>query len=184
MSIPFIHPMGRLALAAAFALSGLATATAGPGTDSAKGTFIDAQGKRVGTAQLTQTPSGVLIELDLKGLPPGEKAFHLHENGACDPRDGFKSAGAHFDPRGNQHGLHAAKGPHAGDMPNQFVRQDGVLRAHVLNTVVMLPPGEATLFDADGSALVLHAKPDDYRSQPAGDAGDRIACAVIERGAR
>lgn len=64
---------------------------------------------------------------------------------------------------------------------NQFVRQDGMLRAHVLNTMVTLSPGEASLFDGDGSALVLHARPDDYRSQPAGDAGDRIACAVIER---
>jgi Cu-Zn family superoxide dismutase len=183
MNDPFTHRLGRLALGAALAVSWFATAAAGPGADSAKAAFIDAQGKRIGTAQLTQTPSGVLIELDLNGLPPGEKAFHIHEKGVCDPRDGFKSAGAHYDPRGNQHGLHAAKGPHAGDMPNQFVRQDGVLRAHVLNTVVTLSPGEASLFDADGSALVLHAKPDDYRSQPAGDAGDRIACAVIERSA-
>jgi Cu-Zn family superoxide dismutase len=160
---------------------GIATAVAAPGPDSAKGAFADGMGRKIGTAKLTQTPAGVLIELDLKGLPPGEKAFHIHEHGTCDPAGGFKSAGEHYDPRNNQHGLHTAKGPHAGDMPNQFVRQDGVLRAHVLNTVVTLAPGEASLFDADGSALVLHAKPDDYRSQPGGEAGDRIACAVVER---
>jgi Cu-Zn family superoxide dismutase len=170
-----------ITLAAALCLSGLATAGAAPGADHAKAAFVDAKGRQVGTAQLTQTPAGVLIELKLKGLPPGEKAFHIHETGACDVASGFKSAGEHYDPRGNRHGLHVAKGPHAGDMPNQFVRQDGVLRAHVLNTVVTLSPGEASLFDADGSALVLHAKPDDYRTQPAGNAGDRIACAVIER---
>jgi Cu-Zn family superoxide dismutase len=131
---------------------------------------------------LTQTPSGVLVEVDLAGLAPGWKAFHIHETGRCDPGSGFKSAGEHFAPRQEHHGLRADKGPHAGDLPNQYVHRDGILRAHMLNTLVTLSPSEASLLDADGSALVLHAKADDYRSQPAGEAGDRIACAMVTTG--
>lgn len=147
---------------------------------SAKAQFIDAQGKDVGAAELEQTPGGVLIKLDLKGLPPGEHAFHVHEKGACEQADGFKSAGGHFAGGGGKHG-HVKGGPHAGDMPNQFVAQDGSLRAHVMNPKISLGSGKGNVFDKDGSALVLHAKPDDYKSQPAGDAGDRIACAVIKK---
>ncbi len=159
----------------------LALALAAEAADTARATFMNAAGRKLGTATLTQTPAGVLIELDLSELPPGEKAFHIHATGACDGATGFKSAGEHFAPRQSRHGLRADRGPHAGDMPNQFVQRDGTLRAHVLSTLVTLEPGEATLFDNDGSTLVLHAKPDDYRSQPAGEAGDRIACAVVER---
>jgi superoxide dismutase, Cu-Zn family len=184
MSYRFIHARRVFPLAGALVAIGFTAglaATAATGAEQAKATFQDGAGKQVGTATLTQTPAGVLIELDLKGLPPGEKAFHVHERGSCDAAGGFKSAGDHYDPRHNQHGLQAAKGPHAGDMPNQFVPQDGSLRAHVLNTAVTLTPGAASLFDGDGSALVLHSKADDYRSQPAGNAGDRIACGVVER---
>jgi len=150
--------------------------------ETARTTFVDAAGRKVGTATLTQTPSGVLIELDLAGLAPGWKAFHIHETGRCDPGTGFKSAGEHFAPRQEHHGHRADKGPHAGDLPNQYVHRNGILRAHMLNTLVTLSPSEASLLDADGSALVLHARSDDYRSQPAGEAGDRIACAVIATG--
>ncbi len=144
-------------------------------------TFQDTSGKQIGSAILTQTPGGILIDVDIAGLPPGERGFHLHETGRCDAADGFKSAGSHFSPQKRQHGHHVKGGPHAGDMPNQFVASDGRLRAHVLNSRVTLASGANTLLDKDGSALVVHAKPDDYRSQPSGDAGDRIACAVIER---
>jgi superoxide dismutase, Cu-Zn family len=169
-----------LLLAAAIGLPIAAAAAA----DAVRATFIDGAGRKVGTAVLAQTAAGVLIELDVGGLPPGWKAFHVHDTGRCDAGSGFKSAGEHFAPRQERHGLRADKGPHAGDMPNQYVHRDGTLRAHVLNTLVTLSPSEASLLDADGAALVLHARPDDYRSQPAGDAGDRIACAVIEPGGR
>jgi superoxide dismutase, Cu-Zn family len=150
---------------------------------AARASFVDAAGKKMGTATLTQTPGGVLILLDLTGLPPGEHGFHFHEKGKCERNTGFKSAGDHYAPQGRgEHGYHTAGGPHAGDMPNQFVGRDGTLRAHVLNEKVSLAPGKTSLLDADGTAMVVHARPDDYRTQPSGDSGDRIACGVIERG--
>ena len=150
--------------------------------ETAKARFIDTQGRQVGTATPTQTARGVLVDIDASGLPAGEHAFHVHQTGKCSAEDGFKSAGEHFAGKADAHGLHAERGPHAGDMPNQFVGSDGKLRAHVVNSRISLREGDGHLFDKDGSALVLHAKPDDYRSQPSGNAGDRIACAVVERG--
>lgn len=142
--------------------------------------FIDPAGKANGSATLTQMSRGVLIELNLTGLAPGEHAFHIHQHGVCQPQDGFKSAGDHFSGAGHTHGFDSARGPHRGDMPNQFVGSDGTLRAQVFNAQVSLSPGVAgSLMDRDGSSLILHAKRDDYRSQPSGEAGDRIACAVI-----
>jgi Cu-Zn family superoxide dismutase len=147
---------------------------------SAVATFHDLQGRNVGKAILTQTANGVLIEMELSNVAAGEHGFHIHETGICDAADGFKSAGGHYEPSQHQHGYLDAGGPHAGDMPNQFIGRDGTLRAHVLNPNITLSDGPASLFDADGSAIVVHAGPDDYHSQPAGNAGDRIACAVIE----
>jgi superoxide dismutase, Cu-Zn family len=147
---------------------------------SAEATFNDLQGRNVGKAILTQTANGVLIEMELSNVAAGEHGFHIHETGICDAADGFKSAGGHYEPSQHQHGYLDASGPHAGDMPNQFVGRDGTLRAHVLNPNITLSDGPASLFDADGSAIVVHAGPDDYHSQPAGNAGDRIVCAVIE----
>lgn len=152
-----------------------------PAPQRATATFIDADGRKLGTATLLQTPAGVLIEMSLTGLPAGVHAFHVHEKGVCDAAGRFESAGKHYAPRDQQHGLLVPGGPHSGDMPNQFVAADGALRAEVLNPHVTLGAGPATLFDADGSALVIHAKADDHRSQPSGNAGDRIACAVVKR---
>jgi Cu-Zn family superoxide dismutase len=150
--------------------------------ETAKAQFKNTKGEQIGTAVLTQTPYGVLIDVDISGIPAGEHGFHVHETGRCTPEDGFKSAGAHFSPTEHKHGVRVENGPHAGDMMNQFVASDGKLRAHVINTRITLKDGESSVFDKDGSALVVHAKADDYKSQPSGDAGDRIACAVIERG--
>jgi len=147
----------------------------------ASGSFIDQNGKEIGTATLSQTPSGVLIDVEIRGLPPGPHAFHVHEKGVCDAPGKFTSAGGHYNVGGKQHGYSMTGGPHAGDMPNQFAGPDGVLRAQVLNPNVTLGTGNGTLFGPDGTALVVHAKLDDYRSQPAGDAGDRIACAIIKK---
>lgn len=147
------------------------------GADAPHQPLIDRQGQRIGTAVFQQTPNGLLISVTAEGLPPGEHGFHIHETGTCDPATGFSSAGGHFAPAANPHGFEVEGGPHAGDMANQFVGPDGKLRAHVFNPRVTL--GEASLTDSDGSALVIHAGADDYHSQPSGDAGDRIACAVI-----
>lgn len=157
----------------------LLTASSALATDSAKAVFTDTKGKQVGTATLMQTPHGVLIDAELSGLPPGEHAFHVHQTGRCDAADGFKSAGSHYAPSKGEHGFMVEGGPHAGDMPNQFVGADGKLRIHVFNSSASLAQSEGALLDGGGTALVIHAKADDYRSQPAGDAGDRIACAVI-----
>ncbi len=149
-----------------------------PATASAR--FIDQSGKEIGTATLTQTPSGVLIKAELSGVPAGEHAFHIHEVGICDPATKFNSAKGHFS-GGHQHGYLVAGGPHLGDMPNQFAPADGVLRIEVFNPMVTLDSSGRGVFDQDGSALVLHVGKDDYTTQPTGAAGDRLACAVIER---
>jgi Cu-Zn family superoxide dismutase len=145
--------------------------------DQASAVLKDAQGNEVGKATLTTTPSGVLISLDLTAIPPGEHAFHIHAVGKCEPPD-FKSAGGHFNPDSTKHGLMNPEGPHAGDMPNLHVPEGGKLQIEVLNPTVTLT-AESALLDEDGSAVVIHTGADDYQTDPAGNAGDRIACGVI-----
>jgi Cu-Zn family superoxide dismutase len=157
----------------------LALATVSATAQSAKATLKNAEGKEVGTAALTQTPAGVLIRLSLKGLPAGERAFHVHGVGKCEPP--FTTAGGHFNPAGKKHGILAAEGHHAGDLPNIHVPASGELVVEVLNGAVTLEKGKAnSLFGPQGTALVIHAGKDDYKSDPAGDAGGRIACGVIQ----
>ncbi|MEQ9239521.1 superoxide dismutase family protein [Roseovarius indicus] len=140
-------------------------------------TFTSAEGEEIGTGTLTGTPAGVLIEVDLQNLPADSwHGFHIHEKGVCDVESGFKSAGGHFNAGDTEHGLLVEGGAHSGDMPNQYVSADGKLIAQVLNTAVSIG-GEA---DVSGRAIVIHGGADDYESQPSGDAGERIACAVIE----
>ena len=139
----------------------------------------DAQGKEVGSVNLTQTPRGVLVNVSVKGLPPGEHAFHVHAVGKCEAP--FTSAGGHFNPDSKKHGLMAAEGAHAGDMPNLHIPQSGELTVEVLNANITLEKGKPnSVYDADGSAIVIHAGKDDYKTDPTGDAGGRIACGVIE----
>jgi len=142
--------------------------------------LVGAGGETLGMAKLEQTPAGVLISVNASGITEGEHAMHIHEAGQCDVAGGFASAGGHFAPGGTSHGFRDAKGPHAGDMPNQFVGEEGNLEAQVLNGAVSLgETGPGALMDADGSALVIHGGADDYKSQPSGAAGPRVACAVI-----
>jgi superoxide dismutase, Cu-Zn family len=145
---------------------------------SASADFINAEGAEAGTARLIQTPVGVLIQAELTGLPPGEHGFHVHQTGECEPP--FESAGDHFNPRDAQHGYFVAEGPHAGDMPNIHVPESGEVNVEAMNPFISLVEGEEMLFDDDGAALMVHSGADDYQSQPSGDAGDRIACAIIE----
>jgi len=159
------------------ALAAMALASPAVAADTASAVLKDAQGAEVGRATLTTTPSGVLISLDLTALPPGDHAFHIHATGKCEPPD-FKSAGPHFNPDQTKHGLMNPEGPHAGDMPNLHVPEGGKLKIEVLNPTVTLS-AESALLDADGAALVIHAGADDYQTDPAGNAGDRIACGVI-----
>jgi Cu-Zn family superoxide dismutase len=159
------------------ALLSLSLASSAHAVDKANAVLKDKDGKDVGKVELTETPGGVLLRLTLDGVLPGEHAFHVHAVGKCEAPD-FKSAGPHFNPDETKHGLLNPEGPHSGDMPNLHVPDGGKLTVEVLNEMVTLD-GEQALLDADGSAIVVHASADDYTTDPAGNAGDRIACGVV-----
>jgi len=147
--------------------------------EQAKATLKNAQGQTVGDATLTETPHGVLIHVRLTSAPAGVHAFHIHASGKCEPP--FASAAGHFNPASKQHGIENQMGMHAGDLPNIDVPSGGALTFDVMNRDVTLNPGANSLLDADGSAIVIHDKADDYKSDPAGNAGDRVICGVITK---
>jgi Cu-Zn family superoxide dismutase len=140
----------------------------------------DSQGKDVGTATIMDKGWGVEVKLDLKGLPPGDHAVHFHQNAKCDPPD-FKSAGAHFNPTDKQHGFDNPQGHHAGDMMNFTVKNNGTAKVAVKDTSVKLGMGSDpnSLYANGGTSIIVHAKADDYKTDPSGNSGDRIACGVV-----
>jgi Cu-Zn family superoxide dismutase len=147
----------------------------------ARAVLRDSEGHSVGVANLTGTQRGVRIEVQASGLTPGRHGFHIHENGRCDPPD-FASAGGHFNPGVMHHGMENPRGPHGGDLPNLVAGEDGTATLTTLNPYLTLGTGAADdLLRASGTAVMIHAGPDDYFTDPAGDSGARVVCGVIER---
>ena len=148
---------------------------------TATATLMNTEGREIGRAELVETPNeGVLINVRVEGLAPGVHGFHIHETGDCSG-DGFAGAGGHYAPRGHAHGVLHPHGKHAGDLLNLHVPESGTVETERLAPGVTLVAGaHASLFDADGSALVIHATADDYESQPSGGGGAKVACGVIQ----
>ena len=140
-------------------------------------------GKPVGSVTFSAVDRGMLIEFDLNGLPPGPHGIHLHVSGNCDPKTGFTSAGPILSVGAvtRRHGFLAEGGPLAGDLPNQFADAEGRLHASTLANGFSLGNGKRSIFDRDGVAVIVDQRGDDYRSQPMGESGARIACGVVIR---
>ena len=164
-----------LASAALSCLVGCSMTAPGP---RAGAELKDKDGKVVGRALFREAPDGVFVRLEVRGLTPGLHAVHVHAVGKCEG-PGFTSAGGHFNPLQRKHGLKSPDGAHAGDLPNMLVAKDGAGRFESLTDAITLNAGPASVFDADGSALVIHAGVDDYVTDPAGNAGDRVVCGLI-----
>jgi superoxide dismutase, Cu-Zn family len=158
-----------------------ASLLAGPAYAQPKATadLRDASGKSLGEAVLVQQDGAVQIDMTLTGLPKGTHAFHIHETGRCDPP--FESAGGHFNPESKKHGKDNPAGPHAGDLPNIDVPDSGRVKLQVAVKGVSIDGGPGALLDGDGAALVVHEGADDHETDPAGNAGKRLACGVIHR---
>jgi superoxide dismutase, Cu-Zn family len=175
-----------------FALLFLALSACGPKTESLGRVggappslmlttrLLTAEGNSLGEVELLQMADGVQLIASVKGLPAGEYAMHLHAVGRCTGPD-FASAGPHFNPAGKSHGRDNPMGAHAGDLPNLVVTDKGVGEMNLMLPGLRLADGTAPLLDGDGAAVVLHARPDDYRSDPAGNAGARVACGDVRK---
>lgn len=179
MTFSTSHPRRRRMMFAVLVVSLASAVSPGfAGSEAATAALKLKDGKDIGTATFTDAAAGVLIRLDLTGLPPGAHAVHVHETGTCEAD--FTSAGAIYNPLGAKHGFLNDDGPMAGDLPNVYAAADGTLKAEILSPLLSLSKEtEDGLFDADGASLVLFAAADDHLSEPEGNSGDRIACGKI-----
>jgi Cu-Zn family superoxide dismutase len=158
---------------------GLLCASAAFG-QSAHADILNAQGQKIGTAQVRPSGSGVRIDVNVSQLKPGLHGIHVHNVGNCEGPD-FTTAGPHFNPTSKKHGKDNPEGPHAGDLLNLRVNAGGVGKASLLDPNATLGEGPNSLFHDGGAALVIHADTDDYKTDPAGNSGARIACGVIQK---
>jgi Cu-Zn family superoxide dismutase len=179
---PSIARSASLAAAVLVTVAGAACHRRSGTERSATATLSDSAGRPVGTITLRDAVGEPLsLEGQLRGLSAGTHGIHFHAVGRCDPAGAFASAGGHFNPASRKHGLESGDGPHAGDLPNVVVGPDGTGTLRTTTTRVTLGAETASLLDADGSAVVVHAGSDDQRTDPAGNSGARVACGVIVR---
>ena len=162
-----------------FAADKMASA-AGEAPTTVTADIVDVSGKKIGDVEAKQTKKGVEFTVNVSGLTPGMHGIHVHSVGKCDTPD-FKSAGGHFAMPDQHHGLDNAKGPHMGDLPNLSVGKDGTAKTTFTDQSITLQPGNNSLMKSGGTALIIHADKDDQHSDPAGNAGGRIACAVLSK---
>jgi Cu-Zn family superoxide dismutase len=175
--------MKRIALSFA-AFAALTLPALAQDASKATANVMDLEGNSLGTLELTEADGGVHITGELLGLPGGAHGIHIHQTGDCDAASKFESAGGHFNPTSRQHGKDNPEGPHAGDLENiSATAEGGGALVDLTDANVTLGEGENSLFDDDGSAIVVHADADDYKTDPSGNSGERIACGVIEAGA-
>lgn len=155
------------------------TTTAVP-AESVTVDMINSDGNSIGTAVFTENQDNTItLQIEATDLPPGEHGFHIHEVGLVEPPN-FESAGGHYNPTNSEHGEENPNGPHGGDLPNLVVAEDGTVQEEFTLDGLSLDPGaENSLADDNGSALVIHANPDDYMTDPSGNSGNRIAAGVI-----
>jgi Cu-Zn family superoxide dismutase len=158
----------------------LATAMNHASTNAVHVNIINGEGKKIGTAEFTQKANKVHILVEAENLAPGTHGIHFHAVGKCDVPD-FTTAGAHFNPQSKQHGFHNPKGFHDGDLPNIEVGADGKVKAMITSETVTLAHGKPnSLFQPEGTSIIIHEKADDYVTDPSGNSGTRIACGVIK----
>lgn len=145
----------------------------------AKAVMYNQNGKKIGVVHLIETKEGVELKIHVSKLSPGQHGFHFHEAAKCDGPD-FKTTGGHFNPEHKQHGMENAKGWHAGDLANMEVKENGKAEGILIDDDVTLGPGSNSLFQPEGTSLVIHADRDDYKTDPSGNSGTRIACGLVE----
>jgi Cu-Zn family superoxide dismutase len=147
---------------------------------SAHADIVNAQGQKIGTANIVPAKEGVKIVVNVSQLPTGTHGIHIHAVGKCEGPD-FTTAGGHLNPNGKKHGKDNPQGPHVGDLLNIDVKADGTVKTTLLDTMATLGDGANSVFHDGGTALVIHANKDDYKTDPAGNSGPRIACGVIQK---